>query len=73
MASTSTFWGMTHFLSYQSDDFSCVLSEDKHDDGEIKVLEVLTYTEKIGGKVVVKLEILDFQLDLCGGDASVVT
>lgn len=36
------------------------------------MLEVLTDTEEIGGEVVVESEVLDFALDLGGGDAGII-
>lgn len=36
------------------------------------MLEVLTDTEKISGEVVVESEVLDFALDLGGGDAGII-
>lgn len=36
------------------------------------MLEVLTDTEEISGEVVVESEVLDFALDLSGGDAGII-
>lgn len=58
---------ITGFLSQQPDDARAVLVEQDNTDGEAKVLEVLTYAEKVSGEVVVKKEVLDIILDLCGG------
>ncbi len=55
------------FLSQQTDDARTVLIENKHRYGEAKVLKVLTDAEKVSGEVVVKKEVLDIILDLCGG------
>ena len=58
---------ITGFLSQQTDDARAVLVENKHGHGEAKVLEVLTDAEEVSGEVVVKKEVLDIILDLCGG------
>ena len=57
----------TGFLSQQAHNLCAVLVENKHTDGEAEVLEVLTDAEKISGEVIVKKEVLDIILDLCGG------
>ncbi len=58
---------ITGFFSQQTDDARAVLVENKHGHGEAKVLEVLTDAEEISGEVIVKEEVIDIILDLCGG------
>ena len=58
---------VTGFFPQKAHDFRAVLVENKHTDGEAEVLKVLTDAEKVSGEVVVKKEVLDIILDLCGG------
>ena len=49
-----------------------VIVEDDDRDGESKVFEVLTNAEEIGSEVVLKQEVLDVLLHLCGAFPGVV-
>ena len=57
---------ITGFLSQQAYNLCAVLVENKHGYGEAEVLKVLTDAEKVSGEVIVKKEVLDIILDLCG-------
>ncbi|MCM1139953.1 MAG: hypothetical protein NC453_15410, partial [Muribaculum sp.] len=46
--------------------------QDYDRDGKTEVFEVLAYTEKVTGEVVVEQEVIDFILDRGGGDAGII-
>ena len=43
------------------------MRKDNHTHGEAEVLEVLTDAKEVSGEVIVKEEVFDIILDLCGG------
>lgn len=63
---------VTGFLTQEAHNLCAVLVENKHADGEAKVLEVLTDSEEGGREVVVKEEVVDFILDVGGSDAGII-
>lgn len=63
---------IARFLSLQAHDLFAFTIEYYDGDSKAEMLEVLTYSEEVSRKVVVKQEVVNFLFDLCCGFVGVV-